>query len=94
MFLLFLQRAIRFSTVFLFGSTGETLTEKSGNLNLGTPGIMCMGGAGAVLGTEAYFSAEAGQIRRDLRQWGRTLRSPSRLPAIRTGSKRSSCHTA
>lgn len=60
MFLLFLQRAIRFSTVFLFGSTGETLTEKSGNLNLGTPGIMCMGGAGAVLGTEAYLNMVGG----------------------------------
>ena len=47
MFLTFLQRAIRFSTVFLFGSAGETLTEKSGNLNLGTPGIMCMGAAAA-----------------------------------------------
>lgn len=28
----------------LFGSTGETLTEKSGNLNLGIAGIMYVGG--------------------------------------------------
>lgn len=37
--------SISFGTVVLFGAVGETLTEKAGNLNLGTPGIMCMGGA-------------------------------------------------
>ena len=56
MFLTFLQRAIRFSTIFLLGSTGETITEKSGNLNLGTPGIMCMGAAGGIIGAETYMS--------------------------------------
>lgn len=60
MFLVFLQRAIRFSTIFLFGSVGETLTEKSGNLNLGTPGIMCMGGAGGIIGAELYLSIVGG----------------------------------
>ncbi len=40
-----IQIAIAFGTVILFGAIGETLTEKAGNLNLGTPGIMCMGGA-------------------------------------------------
>ncbi len=30
---------------FLYGCTGEILTEKSGHLNLGIPGIMCVGGA-------------------------------------------------
>ena len=59
MFLTFLQRAIRFSTVFLFGSAGETLTEKSGNLNLGTPGIMCMGAAGGIIGAELYITSVA-----------------------------------
>ncbi len=57
MFLTFLQRSIRFSAIFLFGSTGETLTEKSGNLNLGTPGIMCMGATGAILGAQMYMTA-------------------------------------
>jgi simple sugar transport system permease protein len=33
-----LQAAIVFGTVILFGATGEILTEKSGNLNLGVPG--------------------------------------------------------
>ena len=34
------QAAIVFGTVILYGSMGEILTEKSGNLNLGVPGIM------------------------------------------------------
>ena len=32
--------SIRFATILLFGSAGETITEKSGHLNLGTPGVM------------------------------------------------------
>ena len=56
MFITFLHNAIRFSTVFLFGSTGETLTEKSGHLNLGIPGVMCFGAVGGVLGESMYLS--------------------------------------
>ncbi|MBQ2734548.1 MAG: ABC transporter permease [Clostridia bacterium] len=41
----FLTEAIRYGMTFLFGSTGETLTEKSGHLNLGIPGIMSVGAA-------------------------------------------------
>ena len=37
-------RAIPFGTIIMFGGMGETLTEKSGNLNLGVPGIMYLGG--------------------------------------------------
>lgn len=33
-----------FGTIIMFGSMGETITEKSGNLNLGVPGIMYLGG--------------------------------------------------
>ena len=40
-----ITRAILFGVVIMFGAMGETLTEKSGNMNLGTPGIMCIGGA-------------------------------------------------
>lgn len=36
--------SVIFGTVILYGAVGETITEKAGNLNLGTPGIMCMGG--------------------------------------------------
>ena len=45
----FLVDSIAFGAVFMYGSTGEILTEKSGHLNLGIPGIMCMGGAGGCL---------------------------------------------
>ena len=41
----FLTHAIRTGMTFLYGSTGETLTEKSGHLNLGLPGIMSAGAA-------------------------------------------------
>ena len=41
--LTFLISSIRLGMAFLFGSTGETITEKSGHLNLGIPGVMCVG---------------------------------------------------
>ena len=41
----------------LFGSTGEILTEKSGNLNLGIPGIMYVGGISGVIGSFFYEQA-------------------------------------
>ena len=37
-------RAIPFGTIIMYGALGEILTEKSGNLNLGVPGIMYLGG--------------------------------------------------
>lgn len=52
-----IQSAIRFSTVFLFGSTGETLMEKSGQLNLGIPGIMCIGVVGGGIGVNMCMQA-------------------------------------
>jgi simple sugar transport system permease protein len=45
--------AIVFGTVILFGATGEILTEKSGNLNLGVPGIMYLGGIAGLV--SAFF---------------------------------------
>ena len=59
MFLVFLRSAIRLSTTFLFGSTGETITERAGHLNLGIPGIMCLGAVGACVGEEAYLKGLA-----------------------------------
>ncbi|MBQ7379444.1 MAG: ABC transporter permease [Clostridia bacterium] len=44
-FLDYLLTAIPLGMTFLFGCVGEILTEKAGHLNLGIPGIMCMGGA-------------------------------------------------
>ncbi len=45
MFLDYIVTAIALGMTFLFGCTGEILTEKAGHLNLGIPGIMCIGGA-------------------------------------------------
>lgn len=53
----FIQRAILQGTPLLFGSTGEILTEKSGNLNLGIPGIMYIGGISGVIGAFFYQNA-------------------------------------
>ncbi|MBQ9481512.1 MAG: ABC transporter permease [Clostridia bacterium] len=52
----FISQAFRFSMVFLYGSTGEIITEKTGHLNLGTPGVMCIGAAGGCLGAYIYVS--------------------------------------
>ncbi|MBQ9943253.1 MAG: ABC transporter permease [Clostridia bacterium] len=41
--------SLGFGAIFMYGATGEILTEKAGHLNLGIPGIMCMGGAGGCL---------------------------------------------
>ena len=49
-----LQAAIVFGTVILFGAMGEILTEKSGNLNLGVPGIMYLGGIAGLAGSFLY----------------------------------------
>ena len=49
MWLSFLIDSLAFGATFIYGSTGEILTEKAGHLNLGIPGIMCMGGAGGCL---------------------------------------------
>ena len=46
-------RAIPFGTIIMYGSMGETITEKSGHLNLGVPGIMYLGGFAGF--TSAYF---------------------------------------
>ena len=50
----FIQRAMVQGIPLLYGSTGEILTEKSGNLNLGIPGIMYVGGISGVMGAFFY----------------------------------------
>jgi len=50
----FLQRAIVMGIPLLFGATGETITEKSGHLNLGIPGIMYVGAISGVIGSFFY----------------------------------------
>lgn len=55
----FLHRAIMQGIPLLFGSTGEIVTEKSGNLNLGIPGIMYIGGMSGVIGAFFYENSLA-----------------------------------
>ncbi len=50
----FIHRAVMQGIPLLFGSTGEIITEKSGNLNLGIPGIMYVGGISGVIGSFIY----------------------------------------
>lgn len=53
----FISQAIQQGIPILYGATGEILTEKSGNLNLGIPGIMYMGGVSGLMGAFFYERA-------------------------------------
>lgn len=53
-FLLLLMAAVLNGTPLLFGTVGEILSEKSGNLNLGVEGMMYMGGALGLAGAFYY----------------------------------------
>ena len=55
----FIPRAVMQGVPLMFGSTGETITEKAGNLNLGTAGIMYVGGISGVIG--AFFYEYSGR---------------------------------
>lgn len=50
----FIPRAVAQGIPLLFGSTGEIITEKSGNLNLGIPGVMYVGAISGVIGSFMY----------------------------------------
>ena len=52
--LTFLPRAIAQGTPLLYGATGEIITQKSGNMNLGIPGVMYVGGICGVIGAFLY----------------------------------------
>lgn len=53
-FLSLFQSAIVYGTIILYGAMGEILTEKSGNLNLGVPGLMSLGAVGGFIVSRAY----------------------------------------
>ncbi|MBQ3053673.1 MAG: ABC transporter permease [Clostridia bacterium] len=57
-----INRAVMQGIPLLLGSTGEILTEKSGNLNLGIPGIMYVGAISGVSGAFLYEQAVGGQV--------------------------------
>ncbi len=54
--------AVTFGTVLMYGTLGEILTEKSGNLNLGVEGIMYMGGAFGLAGAFYYEKAAGAAV--------------------------------
>lgn len=51
---IFIQKAIAQGIGMLYGALGEIITEKSGNLNLGIPGVMYMGGIAGLMGAFLY----------------------------------------
>ena len=57
MIIQFFCRAILLGVPLLYGSTGEIVTEKSGHLNLGIPGIMYVGAISGVVGSFLYENA-------------------------------------
>lgn len=50
----FIPRAVVQGIPLLYGSTGEIITQKSGNLNLGIPGVMYVGAISGVIGAFFY----------------------------------------
>ena len=52
-----IRAAVLNGAPLLFGTSGEILTEKSGNMNLGVEGMMFMGGAFGLAGAYAYDQA-------------------------------------
>ncbi|MBR5926142.1 MAG: ABC transporter permease [Firmicutes bacterium] len=52
-----IRAAVLNGTPLLYGTIGEILTEKSGNLNLGVEGLMFMGGAFGLWGAWMYGNA-------------------------------------
>ena len=52
-------RAIPFGTIIMYGAMGEIITEKSGNLNLGVPGIMYLGGFAGFASAYIYENTAA-----------------------------------
>ena len=53
-FVSYIPRAVMQGIPLLYGCVGEIYTEKSGNLNLGIPGIMYVGAIGGVIGAFFY----------------------------------------
>ena len=49
-----INSAVAFGTVIMLGAVGEILIEKAGNLNLGIPGIMFLGGIGGMIAAFYY----------------------------------------
>lgn len=55
----FIVASVLMGTTLMYGTLGEILTEKSGNLNLGIPGVMYVGGICGVIGAFFYEQSVA-----------------------------------
>lgn len=53
----FILVALPLGMTLLYGAVGEILVEKVGHLNLGIPGIMCMGGAGGCVALQMMYDS-------------------------------------
>ncbi len=58
----FIVSAIRLGMAFLLGATGETITEKAGHLNLGIPGVMCVGASFGCYAEYLYLMSARGNV--------------------------------
>jgi len=58
----FIPRAVVQAIPLLLGCTGETISEKSGSLNLGIPGVMYVGGISGVIGGFLYEQSCGGNV--------------------------------
>lgn len=53
----FIVASVLMGTTLMYGTLGEIITEKSGNMNLGVEGLIYMGGAGGLIGAYLYEQA-------------------------------------
>ncbi|MBQ3281329.1 MAG: ABC transporter permease [Eubacterium sp.] len=58
----FIPRAVAQAVPLLYGCTGETISEKAGNLNLGIPGVMYVGAIAGVIGAFTYEQSTSGAL--------------------------------
>lgn len=58
-FVAWFTSAIVYGTVIMYGALGEILTEKSGHLNLGVPGMMFLGGFAGFASAYLYETSAA-----------------------------------
>lgn len=59
-FVNFFVAAVLMGTTLMYGTLGEILTEKAGNMNLGVEGLIYMGGSSGLIAAFLYERA-AGQ---------------------------------
>ena len=59
----FIPRAVVQSVPLLLGCTGETISEKSGSLNLGIPGVMYVGAISGVIASFFYEQSCGGNVK-------------------------------